>query len=253
MRPTSRSRRTRPSSSRTSRRGRAAACRRARSARGAAGRRRGAHRPSTCARRCRAGEGDGQRRLGHAVAGHEGLAVSPTGRSSRRRRRARRGGSCRRRCRHAPAREVELGRHRPSARRVAQVVAEARAVGDGAAVVRDQVQPQQRPAHEGARRQVVDRDLAESGATGSRPGPCRDRAAARSRRGRPRVEPGGPVMPALAISAAWVNSTPWDGGCCPRRTGRSRGRMAPADAGRLAFPAAPRLLDMPPCRRTAGS
>ena len=45
-------------------------------------------------------------------------------------------------------------------RRVGKVVAEARAVGDGAAVARDDVQPLHRPAREVARRQVVDRELA---------------------------------------------------------------------------------------------
>ena len=40
-----------------------------------------------------------------------------------------------------------------------ELVAEGRAVGDRGAVIRDQVEPQHRPAREIARRQVVDRDL----------------------------------------------------------------------------------------------
>ena len=47
-----------------------------------------------------------------------------------------------------------------AARRAGEVVAEARAVGDGAAVARDQVEPLHRPAREVARRQIVDRELA---------------------------------------------------------------------------------------------
>ena len=60
----------------------------------------------------------------------------------------------------APARQVEVRRQLVGGAAGGEVVAEARAVGDGAAVARDQVQPLRRPAREVARRQVVDRELA---------------------------------------------------------------------------------------------
>ncbi len=60
----------------------------------------------------------------------------------------------------APARQVEVGRHLVGGAARGEVVAEARAVGDGAAIARDQVEPLRRPAREVARRQIVDRELA---------------------------------------------------------------------------------------------
>ena len=97
-----------------------------------------------------------------------------------------------------------------SAPRHREVVAEARAVGDAAAVRRDQVRPLHRPAREVARRQIVDR-IWQQRREQEPIGPCRDEqqpargpiAATTSRRLRARV------MPArLAISAAWVICTP---------------------------------------------
>ena len=106
-------------------------------------------------------EGDGEADLGHAVARDEGLAVEA--RPFERRGEA---------IEHvgpdhvaadagmAPARQVEVGRHLVGGAARGEVVAEARAVGDGAAVARDQVEPLRRPAREVARRQIVDRELA---------------------------------------------------------------------------------------------
>ena len=82
-------------------------------------------------------------------------------------------------------------RQRRAAPARGQLVAEGRRVGDGARVARDQVQPQPRPAHEGAGGQQVDRAPGRPGRSAAcRPGPCRDRAAARRRPGLARHLPG---------------------------------------------------------------
>ena len=106
-------------------------------------------------------EGDGEADLGHAVARDEGLAIEAHA--------LERLGEA---VEHvgpdhvaadsgvAPAREVEIGRQLVGGAAGGEVVAEARAVGDGAAVARDQVQPLRRPAREVARRQIIDRELA---------------------------------------------------------------------------------------------
>ena len=119
----------------------------------------GRHRVGAHAGAVRA-EGDGEAHLGHAVARDEGLAVKA-------RRLEGRGEAVE----HvgadhvaadagmAPARQVEIGRHLVGGAARGEVVAEARAVGDGAAILRDQVQPLRRPAREVARRQVVEREL----------------------------------------------------------------------------------------------
>src|SRR3546814_10409089 len=63
----------------------------------------------------------------------------------------------------APARQVDgLGRAVEAARG-AETVAEGRAEGDGAAMLRDQLQPGPRPQREALGRQVVDGDLAQHG------------------------------------------------------------------------------------------
>ena len=105
-------------------------------------------------------EADRERALGHAVAGQEGARLEAGGRQDLGEALERLGVD------HlgadagdAPGRQVErfgvAGAQAPGA----QGVAERRAEGDGAAVARDQRQPQARAHREVARRQVVDRAL----------------------------------------------------------------------------------------------
>ena len=119
----------------------------------------GRHRVGAHAGAVRA-EGDGEAHLGHAVARDEGVAIK-TQRLEGRGKAVEHVGAD-----HvaadagmAPARQVEIGRHLVRGAARGKVVAEARAVGDGAAILRDQVQPLRRPAREVARRQVVEREL----------------------------------------------------------------------------------------------
>src|SRR3981189_3079903 len=160
MRPTSRSASTLPSAPRTSRRWPGSTLphstkRRARrsSVGSAAGRARWAgggpvDHVGANTRAVRA-KGDGEADLGHAVARDEGLAIEahPLERLGEA-------------VEHvgpdhvaadagvAPAREVEVGWQLVGGAAGGEVVAEARAVSDGAAVVRDQVEPLRRPARE---------------------------------------------------------------------------------------------------------
>ena len=183
--------------------------------------------------RAERGEGQGQGRLGHAVAGDEGLAIE----AGRRERlgeaaRARRAGSCRRRCRRCASRQVQIGR-RPGWRRGGR---RARSRRSGCRRwCRGCARSGPATAAAGARRRAAAEVDRASGATaapaGSRPGPCRDRAAARTRRGRRRdVEAVGPVMPcevghqrALGDRARRAGSA-----CCPRRTAGSRASAGPS-------------------------
>ena len=144
----------------------------------------------------RAAEAQADADLGHAVARHEGARR----RSPGRRRSRRSGRSTAGRIMSAPTpASVRHDRSRSPgicAWRAAgdQVVAEARAVGDGGAASRDQRQPLQRPAREVARRQIGRRCAARTSAPArSRSGPCRDRAAASSRRNRRRRSAGSPA------------------------------------------------------------
>ena len=146
-----------------------------------------------------------------------------------------------------------------AARRAGEVVAEARAVGDGAAVARDQVAA---TAPAGARSRAASdsrsRAGSQSGAISEadqahvvierQPAHARDRPSTTSR-------PAGPIMPAiLAISASWRDLH------AVRLARAARGELDVAEVGRPERPQIDRLLrqrlDHAPCRharRTAGN